>query len=149
IPVSVGRPYASGEMITLVHGHDEERVALVDSIALESREERLEGGVVVRELLLVVRLTRAGGAGQRVVVVRVREVRVGHWDASFLHLRDIAERVLREHAIKAREAAARIASAEDRIAGRVIHAGVVVGDRLIDVLGAEERIEAVVPAWLI
>ena len=101
----VGRSGASCEVVTLVDGDDEERVRLVDAVGVEPLEERVERRVVVGELLLVAGLARAGRLRERVVVVRVRDVRERHGDAVLLHLRDLAEGVLREGTVEARETA--------------------------------------------
>ena len=50
---------AAGEVVALVDGDHEQRVALVDAVRGEVLEERLEGVVVVLQLRLVGGLARA------------------------------------------------------------------------------------------
>ena len=119
-------------------------------------EEVVERGVVLRELLL--RTTLAGTLRRRHVRVRRRvrhmavvdvgEVAVGDRHAVLLHRRDVAERVLREHAVEAREAAVaeRIG---DGCARRRVDARLPARDRRVDVFRPEERLEAGVAAGLV
>ena len=78
----------------------------------------------------------------------VRDVPVRDRNAALLHRLDIAECVLCEHPVEAREPAV-ADRVGDRAASRVGNAGASARDRRIDVLGAEERLETVVPAGLI
>src|SRR5437763_532272 len=70
----------------------------------------------------------------------------GH--AVLLHRRDVAERVLREHAVEAREAAVAERIGDGR-ARRRVDARLPARDRRVDVFRAEERLEAGVAAGLV
>ena len=147
---------AAGEVIALVDGDHEQRVALVDAVRGEVLEERGEGVVVVLQLRLVRSLAgpgrrarvRVGGGVRDVGVVHVRDVAVGDGHAVLLHLLDVAERVACEHPVEAREAAG-AGRVGDRLAGRVVARTAWRGDRRIDVLRAVERLEARVAAGLV
>ena len=108
--VRLRRSRPAGEVVALVDRDDEQRVVLRDPVVREPGEERVERRVVGGQLLLVVGLARAGGASERVVVVRVGDVRERHRNAVLLHLRDLAEGVLGERPVEAGEAAVAVAS---------------------------------------
>src|SRR5438309_2648946 len=149
---------STGVVVTLVSGDNKEGVALVNAIILEAVEEGGEGGVVCLELRLVVGFPRPGGArevriegrweGGRVVVVRVRDVGVGHRYAGFLHLGNVAEGVRRECPIEAGKSAAS-EWVRDWLTVHVIDAGIAAGDRRVDIFGTVERLVARVATRLI
>ena len=158
-------PHATCELVALVDGDHEERVALVDPVRLQPREVRREGVVVRLQLRLVVRFTRAGSSREvrvgrsrergRVVVVGVRDVAPRHRDTGLLHLGQVAERVLRQRSVEAGESglAERI---HDWVAGRAVHGRLAHhrrargarhgADRRVDVLRAVQRLVAEIPA---
>ena len=119
---------------------------LVDAGLGEPREELGEGGVVGGELRDVAGFAGTEGAGGDVIVVRVGDVRVGDGNATLLHGRDVAERHRRAHAVEAGKADVAFAVGDD--------VAVEIGERRRrergrDVLVAEERAEAVIPARLV
>ena len=132
------------EVVALVDGDDEERVALVDAVVRETGEELLERGVVGVQLVDVALLTRAVGEvrvpGGAVAVMCVGDVRIGDRDARLLHLRDPRQRVGRLHSVEAREAdvAARVL---DGVAVEIRHRAARL-DHGVDVLRAEETVVA-------
>ncbi len=74
------------KMIILISGEDEERVAGRDAIICKTREELIEGAVIISKLLDVPRLPRSERSeGERVALVSVRDVGVGDRDTVFLH----------------------------------------------------------------
>ena len=136
-------------MIVLVGSEDEQRVALVDAVGGQPVEERAERVVVALQRGNVTGLAGAVSAAAGVVVMDVRDVRVGDGHAGLERLRDEAERVGGRHAVEAREAAARRRGTLDRLAVDVIDAGIAAGDRRVDVLRAEERLVAAVAIRLV
>ena len=86
----------------------------------------------------------------------VRDVAPGHRNARLLHLREVAERVLRQRSVEAWETTAS-EGILDRLAFRVVHADVAVRlsachsvhDRGVDVLRAVERLVTGVTVGLI
>ena len=82
-------------MVALVDREQEEGVRLVDAVGGEPVEELLERLVVLAELRDIAGLTRrvceVDVAGGPVLVVRVRDVRVGDGDSCLLHLGDPRE----------------------------------------------------------
>ena len=158
-PRAVAR-VAAGEVVVLVGREHEQRVLLRDPVTLQAREEGRERLVVLVERLYVVVLARAGCPREDavrvrrgrervlVVVVRVRDVPERDRDAGLLHLRDVAERHLCGHAVEARES--RLAErVRDRVAVRVVDRRAAVVDRRVDVLRAEEALEARVATGLV
>src|SRR4029450_4170136 len=91
---------------------------------------------------------RRGRERVLVIVVSVRDVAERDRDARLLHLRDVAERDLRRHAVEPGEAglAERI---RDRIAVCVVDGCGPVVDRWVDVLRSEEALEPAVAAHLV
>jgi len=90
VTAGVGRR-TSYEVITLIGGDHEKRVLWRDSVVLQAREKCAKGAVVRLQLVHVSGLSRAKRAVTGVVVMRGRNVRVGHRNAMLLHGRDVAE----------------------------------------------------------
>src|SRR5258707_9659924 len=81
------------KMIILISGEDEERVAGRDAIICKTREELIEGAVIISKLLDVPRLPRSERSeGERVALVSVRDVGVGDRDTVFLHRSGVRKR---------------------------------------------------------
>src|SRR5204862_150528 len=80
--------------------------------------------------------------------VRAGDVAERDGHAGLLHLGHVPQRVAREHAVEAREAAVARRIGDGR-AGRVVHTGVAAGDCRIDVLGPVQRLEAGVAAGFV
>jgi hypothetical protein len=96
------------EMVALVDGDEEDRVALRDPVTLQAMEERRERGVVFAQLRLVAGL--AGSEGIAVVdaevlgVVDVGQICVRDGNAGLLRGGRVPERVVRLHPVEAGEA---------------------------------------------
>ena len=96
-----------GEVVALLDGDDEQRVALVDPVPGQAIEERGEGLVIRLELGDVARLARSIGdvllAVGTVAIVGIRDVAVGDRDSGLLHGRDVGQRRAREQAVETRK----------------------------------------------
>ena len=144
---------APHEMIPLVDGEHEQRVALVDARVREVVEELLEGVVVGLELRHVARLAwseRPRDPAGEVIVVRVRDVRVRNRDTGLLHGEHVRERDPRLHAVEAREAdVGRGRRVLDDIAVEVLQRVAGTDQHRRGVLVAEESHEAAVAVGLV
>jgi len=87
-----GRRRAAHEVIALVGGEDEERIALVNAVLGEAGEELAESSIIRFERCDVASLAGAIRRGDGVVIMRVGDVGIGNRHAVFLHGRDIRER---------------------------------------------------------
>src|SRR4029077_6368575 len=87
-------------------------------------------------------------AGDAVEVVRVRDVPERHGNAGLLHLRDSPERVLGENAVEAGEAGLPERVGDRLFVHHVADRAAAIVDSRVDVLGAEEALEAVVATGL-
>ena len=130
----------SSEVVALVDGEHEERVALVDPVGREPIEELAEGSVIVMQLLDVTRLTgpvrEVDVSRCAMSVVGIGDVGVGDRHPGLLHLGDVGEGDGRLHAIEAREANVSGGVLDD-VAGQVGHGAARLDDR-VDVLGPEQ-----------
>jgi len=86
--------------------------------------------------------------GDTVSVVGVRDVGERHGDAVLLHLGDLAQGVLGEHAVETGEARL-IERIDDRMSTGVVDGGGTTIDRRVDVLGTEQGPESRVTACLV
>ena len=80
--------------------------------------------------------------------MRVRDVGECDGHTGFLHLSDIAQRVLGQRTVEARKSAL-TKRVSDRLTFRVVDARAAVVDGGIDIFGPEERLEAEVAARLV
>src|SRR5262249_7910885 len=115
-------------------------------------EELVEGVVIGLERRHVASFAGAVGRAGGVGVVSVGDVGVGHRDAVLLHVGYVGQRRGGGHAVEAGEAGRAGGGVHDRVAVEVVEgliAQAAATELRVDVLGAEERVEAAVAAGLV
>src|SRR5260370_806050 len=108
------------EMITLISGEDEQRVARIDAIARQPREELAESIIVRLERRDITGLAGAIGWAIGVRVVGIGNIGIGDGNAMFLHIGHVGKRDGCLHAIKAGETDVTVGVLDD-IAVQVLH----------------------------
>ena len=134
-------------MIALVRGDDKKRVALIDAIVGETREEFTECSIVGFQCGHVTSFARAIGFVCSMVVMHVGEVRIGDRYAVFLHGCHIGKRNRGRHTIEAGEALIALRILDDvavQIGHRTVRA-----DLWRDILIAEQSLVAAIAAGFI
>src|SRR5260370_36445935 len=107
-------------MITLISGEDEQRVARIDAIARQPREELAESIIVRLERSDITGLAGAIGWAIGVRVVGIGNIGIGDGNAMFLHIGHVGKRDGCLHAIKAGETDVTVGVLDD-IAVQVLH----------------------------
>src|SRR5258708_6160195 len=108
------------EMVTLVRGKHEQRVALIDAILCEPCEELAESIIIRLERRDITGLAGAKGRSRGVHIVGIGDIGVGDGNAMFLHIGHVGKRDGCLHAIKAGETDVTVGVLDD-IAVQVLH----------------------------
>jgi len=89
------RGRTTDKVIPFIHCEDKKRIAFVDPVRCEPREERIESLIVSLELLGIARFAWAVGevdiARSAVPIVGIGDIGIGDGHSRFLHLRNVGQ----------------------------------------------------------
>src|SRR5262249_22804326 len=79
-----GAGRSTNKMISLIGSYHEERIAGVNAIIIQASKELPKGRVIRLEGRYIASRTRTKGRAGRVSIVRIRDIRIGHWHSMLL-----------------------------------------------------------------